>query len=87
MSFQCFISICCPAFQIGHELDQLERQMLDAEVLAAAGPSSNLDESGMFSVQVLAKALQVCRASSSSTRCMLTWTLLNMFELDMCAVW
>lgn len=63
MSFQCFISICCPAFQIGHELDQLERQMLDAEVLAAAGPSSNLDESGMFSVQVLAKALQVCRAS------------------------
>eukprot|EP00879_Flechtneria_rotunda_P011637 GHRR01012156.1.p1 GENE.GHRR01012156.1~~GHRR01012156.1.p1 ORF type:complete len:518 (+),score=186.72 GHRR01012156.1:322-1875(+) len=42
--------------QIGYELDQLERQMLDD---AAAGPSSNLDESGMFSVQVLAKALQI----------------------------
>jgi hypothetical protein len=45
--------------QIGHELDQLERQMLDAEAQAAAGPSSNLDESGMFSIQVLTKALQV----------------------------
>ena len=34
--------------QIGQELDQLERQMLED----AAGPSSNLDESGMFSIQV-----------------------------------
>jgi hypothetical protein len=33
--------------------------MLDAEAQAAAGPSSNLDESGMFSIQVLTKALQV----------------------------
>lgn len=34
--------------QIGHELDQLEQQMLGD----AGGPSTNLDESGMFSVQV-----------------------------------
>lgn len=36
------------AGQIGVELDQLERQMLED----AAGASSNLDESGMFSIQV-----------------------------------
>jgi hypothetical protein len=53
--------------QIGHELDQLERQMLDAEAQAAAGPSSNLDESGMFSIQVLTKALQVrCVAAAAA---------------------
>jgi hypothetical protein len=52
--------------QIGHELDQLERQMLDAEAQAAAGSSSNLDESGMFSIQVLTKALQVrCVAAAA----------------------
>jgi hypothetical protein len=41
---------------IGHELDQLERAVLgDAGAAAAAGTSTNLDESGMFSVQVRAK--------------------------------
>lgn len=37
--------------QIGLELDQLEREMLGAEA-DADGPSTNLDESGMFNVQV-----------------------------------
>ncbi|KAF6259414.1 ataxin-3 [Scenedesmus sp. NREL 46B-D3] len=53
--------------QIGHELDQLERQMLDSEAQAAAGPSSNLDESGMFSIQVLTKALQVWQLTLTPT--------------------
>lgn len=52
-------ALCMCCLQIGHELDQLERQMLDPETAAAAGQSSNLDESGMFSIQVLTKALQV----------------------------
>jgi hypothetical protein len=41
--------------------------MLDAEAQAAAGPSSNLDESGMFSIQVLTKALQVRQDAGSSS--------------------
>jgi hypothetical protein len=40
--------------------------MLDAEAQAAAGPSSNLDESGMFSIQVLTKALQVRGAGAAA---------------------
>jgi len=43
---------------MGHELDQLERQMLED----AAGPSSNLDESGMFSVQVGSVPALCCNA-------------------------
>eukprot|EP00775_Hariotina_reticulata_P008212 gene8212-8404_t len=42
--------------QIGHELDKLEQQMLgDVEGMEGA----NVDDSGMFSIQVLTKALQV----------------------------
>jgi ataxin-3 len=41
--------------QIGHELDALERAVLED----ASGMLSNLDESGMFSIQVLSKALAV----------------------------
>jgi hypothetical protein len=42
------MTVASARVQIGQELDQLERQMLED----AAGPSSNLDESGMFSIQV-----------------------------------
>lgn len=69
--------VCCGVPQIGHELDQLERQMLGEDAAAAAGPSTNLDESGMFSVQVGGKELQGHASSSSSSseqwRCHQQW--------------
>lgn len=58
---------CAQSSQIGQELDQLEQQILDEESRAAAGPSSNLDESGMFSIQVLAKALEVWHLTAVPT--------------------
>jgi hypothetical protein len=51
-----------PTKQIGQELDALEREVLGADA-DAVGPSTNLDESGMFSVQVCA-----CRGSCSGRR-------------------
>ncbi|KAF8068390.1 Ataxin-3-like protein [Scenedesmus sp. PABB004] len=50
---------------MGAELDALEREMLGDDAAAVAGEPGNMDDSGMFSVQVLTRALEVWQLTAT----------------------